>query len=448
MLLGWLRSGWICVSEAATLGVRPCVVDFGGRSVLSETCATILSVARRSRGTGSLSVRRDARGLESWYGQWWVGGRRVTRKLGRKREAGTRSGLTRSQAERELQRAIDRHLATPIERDVTVEDAGERLLEHLGSLGRKRSTLGEYESFLRVHLSPFFGRRPLERIETAEVEAFIAAKRREGKAAKSIVNYLGLLHSIFVFAEKRGLATGNPVKLVDKPERQVSDPDIRFLDEAELEALLAAVWDDAKGPTERCLFLTAAMTGLRQGELLGLRWRDVDWPAARVRVRQSYVRGEFGAPKSRRSSRSVPLADRVAGELERHFQRSAFQADEDLVFCHPGSGTPLDRSRLLTRFKATAGRAGIREVRFHDLRHTFGTRMAAAGVALRTLQEWMGHRDFKTTLIYADYQPSAGEANLVERAFGQGAKRGAKLSESAATSGDRIPLDQAESDLS
>jgi hypothetical protein len=70
--------------------------------------------------------------------------------------------------------------------------------------------------------------------------------------------------------------------------------------------------------------------------------------------------------------------------------------------------------------------------------------MAAAGVAPRTLQEWMGHRDFKTTLIYADYQPSAGEANLVERAFGQGAK----LSESAATSGDLIPLDQAESDLS
>ena len=116
--------------------------------------------------------------------------------------------------------------------------------------------------------------------------------------------------------------------------------------------------------------------------------------------------------------RSVPLADRVAGELERHFQRSAFQADEDLVFCHPETGGPLDRSRLLKRFKATARRAGIREVRFHDLRHTFSTRLAAAGVALRTLQEWMGHRDFKTTLIYADYQPSAGEAELVERAFG------------------------------
>ena len=405
-------------------------------------------MARRSRGTGSLSVRRDARGLDSWYGQWWVGGRRVTRKLGPKRESGARRGLTRSQAERELQRQIDRQVAASIDPHATVQEVGVRLIDHLASLGRKRSTLGEYESFLRVHLAPFFGERPLDRIGTAEVEAFIAAKRREGKATKSILNYIGLLHSIFAFAEKRGLVKGNPVKLVDKPARDTGDPDIRFLDEAELEALLGAVRGDLRGPTEHSLYLTAAMTGLRQGELLGLRWRDIDWSAARIRVRQSYVRGEFGTPKSRRSSRSVPLADRVAGELERHFQRSAFQGDDDLVFCHPETGSPLDRSRLLKRFKATAKRAGIREVRFHDLRHTFGTRMAAAGVALRTLQEWMGHRDFKTTLIYADYQPSAGEAELVERAFGQGAKRGAKLSESAPTSPDLIPLDQAGSGVS
>lgn len=72
---------------------------------------------------------------------------------------------------------------------------------------------------------------------------------------------------------------------------------------------------------------------------------------------------------------------------------------------------------MLKRFKACLRAAGLREARFHDLRHTFGTRMAAAGVPIRTLQEWMGHRDFKTTLIYADYAPSAGEADLVQRAF-------------------------------
>jgi len=151
--------------------------------------------------------------------------------------------------------------------------------------------------------------------------------------------------------------------------------------------------------TDRALYVLVAMTGLRQGELLALRWRDVDWASGRIQVRRSFVRGEFGAPKSRRSSRSVPLADRVAGELEAHFQRATYQADDALVFGHPDTGKPLDRSRLLKRFKGAARQAAIREVRFHDLRHTFGTRMAAAGVPMRTLQEWMGHRDFKTTLI-------------------------------------------------
>jgi integrase len=102
-------------------------------------------------------------------------------------------------------------------------------------------------------------------------------------------------------------------------------------------------------------------------------------------------------------------------------------ADDDLVFGHPDLGTSLERSRLLKRYKAAAKAAGIRDVRFHDLRHTFGTRMAAAGVPMRTLQEWMGHRDYKTTLINADYAPIAHERELVERAFAGGATIGDEL---------------------
>ena len=161
------------------------------------------------------------------------------------------------------------------------------------------------------------------------------------------------------------------------------------------------------------------MTGLRQGELIALRWEDVDWEAGRVRVRRSYVRGEFSAPKSRRGVRSVPLADRLAGELERHFQASRFQADHDLVFAQSSPrGAARQDHAARKRFKAALQRAGVREVRFHDLRHTFGTRMAGVGVPIRTLQEWMGHRDFKTTLIYADYAPSGStSAEWVEAAF-------------------------------
>ena len=202
-----------------------------------------------------------------------------------------------------------------------------------------------------------------------------------------------------------------------KPATAVADPDIHFLETEEVEALLRGVPDDGLGRVERVMYLTAAMTGMRQGELFALRWRDVDWGARRIRVRRNFVRGEFGTPKSKRSSRSVPMASRVATELELLSQDTRWKQDDDLVFAHPETGKPIDRSKLLKRFKAALRRAGVREVRFHDLRHTFGTRMAAEGVPMRVLQEMMGHRDFKTTLIYADYSPSEHEAEWVEQAF-------------------------------
>ena len=84
---------------------------------------------------------------------------------------------------------------------------------------------------------------------------------------------------------------------------------------------------------------------------------------------------------------------------------------------HPESGGPLDRSKLTRRFKQAIKLAKVREITFHELRHTFGTRMAAAGVPLRTIQHWMGHADAKTTQIYAHYQPSDHEADTVDQAF-------------------------------
>jgi integrase len=272
---------------------------------------------------------------------------------------------------------------------------------------------------------PFFGEKPLARITTAEVESYVQVKLRAGLARQTVVNQLNFLHGIFSHSAKRGWASENPVARAERPPAGRRDLDIRFLRTDELEALVRGVPDDALGSTERVLYLAAATTGLRQGELVTLRWSDVDWGAGVIRVRRSYTRGAFGEPKSRRSSRAVPMADRVAGELERHFQRSAFQADADLVFCHPRTGRPYDASRLRKRFKRAVEAAGVRRVRFHDLRHTFGTQMAASGAPLRALMEWMGHRDFATTLVYADYAPDpARGAAFAERAFGAGINSG------------------------
>jgi integrase len=105
------------------------------------------------------------------------------------------------------------------------------------------------------------------------------------------------------------------------------------------------------------------------------------------------------------------------------------------VFGHPATGGPLHKPGASQRMQKALKAAGLdRAHRFHDLRHTFGTRMAAAGVPTRTLQEWMGHRDLATTQIYADYAPSSREAEMVAAAFVRGSVRGANLSESHITS--------------
>jgi integrase len=318
-------------------------------------------------------------------------------------------------------------ILAPEER-ITFREAGERYVHHVEHvMQRKTSTVQDYRIMVNRHLAPHFHTTPIDRIKPEHVISYITTKTREGLAVKTITNHLNFAHGVFQFAIKRGWATSNPVAATDRPRAAHTDPDIRFLTNEELEALLRAVpTDDVLGPTDHALYSLAAMTGLRQGELVALRWRDIDWTAGVVRVRRNYTRGEWGTPKSRRSSRAVPLADRAAAELDRHYQRSAYRADEQLVFCHPHTGNPYDASKLRKRFYEAMRAAGMGRrvgrqggITFHSLRHTFGTRMAAVGVPMRTLQEWMGHRDFTTTLIYADFAPDpSGGAAFAEQAFG------------------------------
>ena len=271
----------------------------------------ISMMARRSYGTGSLFVRVDASGRESWYGQWRAGDALVKRKLGEKRRRGERTGMTKAQAEAELRRRIDseRPTSTTHERP-SVGEVGRRYLDHLAGVGRKRSTLMDYESHLRVHLVPFFGSKPLNRIEPGDIESFIGAKRRQGRAPKSILNYLGLLHSIFEFGQRRRWITTNPCKQVDKPRAEPTDADVRFLDQGELEALLEAAPESDPGRVDRLMWLTAAMTGLRQGELLALRWRDIDWLAGRIRCARASCEASSG--RRSRTARHAPYRSPTA----------------------------------------------------------------------------------------------------------------------------------------
>jgi integrase len=383
---------------------------------------------------GSLLVRRDGLGRDTWYGKWSVDGIQIKRRVGLKRKAGTREGLTRAQAEKKLRELMATvEPVRPVDDVLTIGDLGQRYHAQLVRRGRKKATTVALESILRIWLEPFFTGRDVRTITVEDVKDLMGmmekgrrpgprqkGDRRYGKptGAKTVRNYIGTLSALLNFAERNGWVSANVARHVDLPG-VTRNEDIRFLEPIEVQALADAAIQGIYQQIDRALYLTAAMTGLRQGELVALRWRDVDWTAGRIRVRQNYVLGEFGTPKSRRSTRSVPMADALAGELDRLHQVARWRADNDLVFADPQAGGPLDKAAILRRYRRALKAARLDEShRFHDLRHTFGTRMAGAGTPIRTLQEWMGHRDIETTQRYADYAPSPHESAFVETAFG------------------------------
>jgi integrase len=280
---------------------------------------------------------------------------------------------------------------------------------------RKPSTLEGYRAVVRAHLLPAFGDLPLESVTSRAIEDW--AGRLEGSASKRRLA-LVLLHGIFRRAMSVwGLAT-NPAAHVEKPPLDRSG-DIAVYSPEEVWALVRA----AASEQDAAMFLTAAFTGLRRGELLALRWRDVDFSGSLIRVRASYAAGAVTTPKSGKV-RAVPMAPDVAEALARLSTRPHFIADDDLVF--PGeAGGFLDGSALRRRYDAAIKRAGLRHLRFHDLRHVFGTRMIAVA-DIRRVQEWMGHADIQTTMRYLHYVPREADAELVAAAF--------RLDSTAATS--------------
>ena len=106
-----------------------------------------------------------------------------------------------------------------------------------------------------------------------------------------------------------------------------------------------------------------------------------------------------------------------ASALDGWSQRSEYTGQTELVFAHPQTGNPLDRSKVTKRFKEACAEAAVTEITFHELRHTFATTMAANGVPLRKIQEWLGHADSKTTQIYTHYAPDEHEVQMVNDGF-------------------------------
>ena len=350
-----------------------------------------------------------------WYAKYRLpDGRQIQKKVG---PAWTERGrppagyFTKRQAEDWLRDALDQArrgvLPGMVRTGATFADAAAewlRYIEH--DRGRKPSTLQGYRSALNAHLLPAFGSMPLEDVSTEAIERWLAGFDGSVRTRNKL---LIQLHGILKRARKIYRLPGNAAAEVEKfPQRRSGD--IEVFSPEEVWALVRA----ADSEQDAAVFMTAAFTGLRMGELLALRWRDVDFTGSVLRVRASYYNGQLTTPKSGKV-RAVPLAPDVASALARLGGREDWVSDDDLVFVG-ATGDYLDGSALRRRYKAALAAAALRPLRFHDLRHTFGTRMIAKA-DIRRVQEWMGHADVQTTMRYLHYAPHEQDARLVAEAF-------------------------------
>lgn len=381
---------------------------------------------RRVTGHLKLIERREG---PVWYAKTRVPGRvpeQTTRRLAPAHLAGGKpaSGyLTRRQAQdaladllaeerrRVAQRAYDTATAA------TFADAAAGFMHHVEHVkGREQSTLRDYRGSLTRYLLPRWRDRPVHAIAPADVEQLRDEILGSGVSSRTVVRHLTVAHGVFRHAVRAYGLTRNPAssELVDRPTVRYSG-EFSAVDAEGLAALCRA----AETPQDAALFLTAGMAGLRQGELRALRWRDVDFLASRLHVRRSATTGAAArvkAPKSGRV-RSVPLVPQVAEALARLGQREHFTGEEDLVFPNP-IGEIENDTLLRRRYVRARTAAGLpASLRFHDLRHVFGS-TAVRAFPLSDVQAMLGHQHITTTMRYIHHRPGADDAARLAQAFG------------------------------
>lgn len=280
----------------------------------------------------------------------------------------------------------------------------------------KLSTQIDYEHMVdrmkKVFGEKFGARVKLEDVTPEMVEGFRDALVAEDLSDRTVNKYLTVLHGLFVWAQRRYKLPANPVANVERrPHAKRGNIDV--FSREEVLALVRVAASEQDGT----IYLTAAFTGLRLGELLALRWRDVDFTNSAIHVRQSFTNGRVDTPKSGQE-RTVPMADEVAEALAKLEKRDHNINDDDLVFCGTQGGH-LAGHRLRDRYKTALKDAGLRELRFHDLRHTFGSH-AIRTADSREVMEWMGHQDLATTQRYLQFKPRQDAARRISEAFRAG----------------------------
>jgi integrase len=409
-------------------------------------------------------IRQRATG-PFWYGKWSRNGQPVIRALGRawvesdgsggwrrRRGRPVDEGLTEAMAAERMLALVREHDAeqTLLERDaderrrrgVTFRELAVEYLDWLKNVqGAKPSTLRDHrlvlaergQAYRRGHgtsrgaVMAALGDRPAREITTREIEDLLRSVSSTDVAPRTVNKVRQLICAIFNYGMRPstyGLAT-NPAAFADRRREPERGP-LAFYSPEQVEALArslaAGAHRDASRPAlgageieararedvqDAELVRVAAYAGLRRGELVALRWRDVDFVGRKLVVRRALSGDtEVGSTKSRRA-REVLLPDQAACSLDRLSRRDEFTGPDDYVFCSR-LGRRLDPSALRRRYERARDAAALEPLRFHDLRHTYGSLLVAGGIDLVSVKAAMGHSRITTTERYLHARP-AGE---------------------------------------
>lgn len=298
-------------------------------------------------------------------------------------------------------------------------------------------TEDSYRTTIRAHLKPALGTIRLRDLGPEAIRQYVTDKMAGGKSAKTVTYHRRILRQAIQQAVLDGKLDRNWVDNVKAPKRERKE--MRVLDEEQVRLFLA----EAKRSSKHYrLYLAALLTGMRQGELLGLRWRDLDMTLGVVSVQQTFYRLDgnkkegratqvlFKTPKTEKSRRTVDLPAMLVGELRSLREEQAtlkrefgpMYQDNGLVFCQ-SDGKPLHVKNMVKRdFRPTLKRAGLPRIRFHDLRHSHATLLFQQGEHPKVVQERLGHSTVGMTLdIYSHSVPGMqrrAATQLGERLFG------------------------------
>jgi integrase len=353
-------------------------------------------MARRRYQKGS--IRKRGKRNQVWELQWWEDYIKEDGSIARRRQSAT-LGAVSEMTLRETRKLADERLR-PVNQGKMLPQSTmelrvfvERYFDPLFFPTLKRSTQKRYRQTLNSHLLPAFGKFRLCDIGTVDLQQFVLQKMESGLGWESVNHLRNLMSKIFETAKKWNYFQGNnPAIGVSLPEKNPVR-EKHALQENQIALLLSQL----KEPV-RTMVLLGILTGMRIGEILGLRRKDVNFSSGQIRIEQACYRGLLGSPKTKGSRRTLPLPTGLVKPLTRICEKGTLTSEEDLVF-QTRNGTPLNDTNLLHRhLKPVGGRLGMPWLSWHVLRRTHATLLQVAGASLKDAQTQLGHSKMSTTL--------------------------------------------------